>query len=443
MNHLETSEKSLKRDDELQREIKRPSNEDLFEQMLRAENRSRAWKQVKSNQGSAGIDGMTIEEFPSFAQEHWQGIKASLLDGSYRPQPVLRVSIDKPDGGKRDLGIPAITERVIQQAIAQVLTPLFEPDFSEHSYGFRPKRSAKMAVQQARGYIKDGFKIAVDMDISKFFDCVNQDRLLTRLGQTIRDKRLLQLIGLFLRAGVMVENRFIKTCQGVPQGSPLSPILSNIVLDELDKELEKRGHHFARYADDSIILVKSIRAGKRVMSSVGRFVEEVLKLKINEEKSQVVPVDQSKFLGFTFNRGKIAWHTKTVETFKRKVRRLTNRNWGISMEVQIAKLSQFLRGWGNYFTIANAYQQCVDLDHWIRRRIRMRYWKQWRKPRTKIKNPLRLKVPLKMAIDCGITSKGPCRSSKTFGIQLGLSNEFLATQGLVSLRDIWVAVHYG
>ncbi|MGK5090449.1 group II intron reverse transcriptase/maturase [Deltaproteobacteria bacterium TL4] len=443
MNHLKTSETSLSRDDVLQREIKRALNEDLFEKMLSAENMSKAWKQVKSNKGSAGIDGMTIDEFPSFAKQHWRQILASLRDGSYHPQPVLRVSIDKPDGGKRDLGIPAITERVIMQAIAQVLTPLFDPGFSEYSFGFRPNRSAKMGVEQVRDYIKEGYKIAVDMDLSKFFDRVNHDILMTRLGQTIRDKRLLRLIGLFLRAGVMIDNQFAKTHQGVPQGSPLSPILSNIVLDELDKELEKRGHRFARYADDSIVLVKSLRAGKRVLASITQFVEGKLKLKINEEKSQVVPVNKSKFLGFTFNRGKIAWHPKTVEAFKRKVRRLTNRNWGISMEVQIAKLSQYLRGWGNYFTIANTYQRCVDLDHWIRRRIRMCYWNQWRKPRTKIRNLLRRGVPLKMAIDCGITSKGPWRSSKTQGIQHGLSNKYLADQGLVSLRDIWIATHYG
>lgn len=442
MNHLKSSQ-SLTRDDEIQREIKQTSSDDLFEKMLSAENMRKAWKQVKSNQGSAGVDGMTIEEFPAFAKQHWLQIKASLRDGSFRPQPVLRVRIDKPDGGKRDLGIPAITERVIQQAIAQVLTPLFDPHFSEYSFGFRPDRSAKMAVQQIQGKIRHGYKIAVDMDLSKFFDRVNQDRLMSRLAQTIKDKQLLRLIGSFLRAGIMEDDHYIKTTLGVPQGSPLSPILSNIVLDELDKELEKRGHHFVRYADDSIILVKSLRAGRRVLSSVSRFVERTLKLKVNEAKSQVVPVNKSKFLGFSFNRDKITWHPKSVANFKRKVRRLTNRNWGISMEIQIAKLSQFLRGWGNYFTIANCYQQCIDLDHWIRRRVRMCYWRQWTKPRTKVKNLLRLGVPTKMAIDCGTTSKGPCRSSKTFGIQLGLSNDYLAAQGLISLRDIWVATHYG
>lgn len=383
MNHLKPPQ-SLRRDGEFQREIKGTSNEeDLFEKMLSAENMRKAWEQVKSNKGSAGVDGMTIEQFPFFAKEHWQEIKASLRDESFLPQPVLRVSIDKPDGGKRDLGIPAITERVIQQAIAQVLTPIFDPHFSERSFGFRPGRSAKMAVQQVEKNIKEGYSIAVDMDLSKFFDRVNQDRLMTTLGQTIKDTRLMRLIGRFLRAGVMVDNHFTNTYQGVPQGSPLSPILSNIVLDELDKELERRGHRFARYADDGIVLVKSLRSGQRVLSSLKRFVERQLKLKVNEEKSQVVHVQESKFLGFTFKKNKIALHPKTVKTFKQKVRRLTNRNWGISMEDQITKLSEYLRGWGNYFGVANSYQQFVDFDHWIRRRVRMCYWTQWRKPRTR------------------------------------------------------------
>ncbi|TMN75101.1 reverse transcriptase domain-containing protein, partial [Pseudoalteromonas maricaloris] len=314
--------------------------------------------------------------------------------------------------------------------------------FSDNSFGFRPNRNGQQAVKQVQQIIKSKRNIAVDVDLSKFFDRVNHDLLMRNLSRHVKDKRLLKLIGRYLRAGIDDNGTLIPSLEGVPQGGPLSSLLSNIMLDDLDKELEQRGHQFARYADDFIILVKSKRAGERVLASVTRFLETKLKLLVNTDKSQVVKTTQSKFLGFTFKRGAIKWHDKTLHKFKRQVRILTNRNWGVSMQYQLFKLSQYLSGWINYFGIANAYQQCVDLDHWIRRRIRMCYWRQWRKPRTKVRNLMKRGVHVQAAVACGITSKGPWRSSKTPGIQQALSLNYLKNEGLYSLRDGWIKVHY-
>ena len=333
-------------------------------------------------------------------------------------------------------------DRVIQQALLQVLTPIFDPYFSNDSYGFRPNKRATQAVQRLQNSIKQGYKIAVDVDLSKFFDRVNHDLLMNRLARKVTDKGIKQLIGKYLRAGISDNGQYCKTTEGVPQGGPLSPLLSNIVLDELDKALELRGHHFARYADDFTILVKSRRAGQRVLSSVSRFVQDKLKLLVNEKKSRCGPVSETKFLGFGFKYGYIRIHEKSLKKFKQEVRRLTNRNWSISMKAQISHLNRYLRGWGNYFLIANAYQLSVDLDHWIRRRIRMCYWRQWRKPRTKVRSLMKLGVPQRMAVICGITSKGPWHSSRTYGINQGLNDKFLKEQGLLCLRDIWISLHY-
>ncbi len=415
-------------------------NFDLFEHVLSNDNLQRAWKQVKANKGAAGVDGMKIDQFIDWAKQHWQQCKAQLENGTYRPQPVKRVEIDKPDGGKRQLGIPTVVDRVIQQAITQVLSPIVDGTFSGNSFGFRPNRNGLQAVKQVQQIIKSRRNIAVDVDLSKFFDRVNHDLLMRNLSRHVKDKRLLKLIGRYLRAGIDDNGTLIPSLEGVPQGGPLSPLLSNIMLDDLDKELEQRGHQFARYADDFIILVKSKRAGERVLASVTRFLETKLKLLVNTDKSHVVKTTQSKFLGFTFKRGAIKWHDKTLHKFKRQVRILTNRNWGVSMQYQLFKLSQYLRGWINYFGIANAYQQCVDLDHWIRRRVRMCYWRQWRKPRTKVRNLMKRGVHVQAAVACGITSKGPWRSSKTPGIQQALSLNYLKAEGLYSLRDGWIKV---
>jgi len=416
---------------------------DLLEQVLASENLQAAWKRVRANKGAAGIDGMTIDEFPAWVKSgNWIKVTTELETGQYSPSPVRRVEIDKPDGGKRQLGIPTITDRVIQQAIAQVLTPILDPDFSNNSFGFRPNRNGQQAVKQVQGIIKTGRRFAVDVDLSKFFDRVNHDLLMTHLGYKVKDKRLLKLIKRYLRAGVIDNLLYSESHEGVPQGGPLSPLLANIMLDPLDKELEKRGHKFARYADDFTILVKSKRAGVRVLHSISRYLQHRLKLIVNTIKSRVVKTNDSKFLGFTFRAGNIHWHPNTLVKFKQQVRKLTNRNWGVSMRYQLFKLSQYLRGWINYFGIAKGYQRCVDLDHWIRRRVRMAYWRQWRKPRTKVRNLMRRGVHVQSAVACGITSKGPWRSAKTPGINQALSNDYLKSEGLYSLRDGWIKLHY-
>ena len=416
---------------------------DLLELILRPANILAAWKRVRANKGAAGIDGMSIGDFPAWAKQgNWKRIMNGLCSGEYQPSPVRRVEIDKPDGGKRQLGIPTVVDRVIQQSIAQVLTPIFDPSFSDNSFGFRPNRNGQQAVKQVQSIIKMGRRFTVDVDLSKFFDRVNHDLLMTHLGYKVKDKRLLKLIKRYLRAGVIDNQLYSESREGVPQGGPLSPLLANIMLDPLDKELEKRGHKFARYADDFTILVNTPRAGKRVLSSISSFLSHRLKLIVNSVKSHVVKTSESKFLGFTFKAGRIQWHPKTLLKFKQQVRRLTNRNWGVSMHYQLFKLSQYLRGWINYFGIASGYQRCVDLDHWIRRRVRMAYWRQWRKPRTKVGRLMKLGVHVQAAVACGITSKGPWRSAKTPGINQALSLDYLKSEGLYSLRDGWIALHH-
>lgn len=442
MSHLNT--RMPTGDDVTQRSDMKPAfSNDLFERMLQRSNLSEAWDRVRANKGAAGIDGMTINEFPLWARDgHWERVTNELVTGRYNPSPVRRVEIDKPEGGTRQLGIPTVCDRVIQQAIAQILTPLFDPEFSNNSFGFRPGRNGQQAVKQVSDIAKEGRRFAVDVDLAKFFDRVNHDLLMTRLGDKVKDKRLLELIKRYLRAGFIENQIYGESREGVPQGSPLSPLLANIMLDPLDKELEKRGHKFARYADDFTILVKSQRAGERVLRSISQYLQNRLKLVVNTTKSHVVKTSESKFLGFTFKAGRIQWHPKTLLKFKQQVRRLTNRNWGVSMKYQLFKTSQYLRGWINYFGIANCYQLCVELDHWIRRRVRMAYWRQWRKPRTKVRNLMRLGVRVQASVACGITSKGPWRSSKTPGINQALSNAYLKSQGLYELRDGWIKLHH-
>ncbi|MDP2735239.1 MAG: group II intron reverse transcriptase/maturase, partial [bacterium] len=312
-------------------------NERLLERMLSSENMQAAWKRVKANKGAAGVDGMSIEAFLEFARDEWEKIREKLLAGRYQPSPVRRVEIPKATGGTRPLGIPTVLDRLIQQAIAQVLVPLFDPTFSDSSFGFRPGRSAHDAVYQVREYIRKGYRMAVDIDLSKFFDTVNHDVLMHRVAHKVSDKRVLRLIGKYLRAGAMVKGRLQETRLGVPQGGPLSPLLANVLLDDLDKELEKRGHRFVRYADDFIVLVKSRQAGERVMQSLQRFLERNLKLKINQEKSQVASTNQTTFLGFTFSGTKITWSGKAFREFKRRVKELTGRSWFVSMAYRFRK----------------------------------------------------------------------------------------------------------
>lgn len=412
------------------------------EYVVRKENILKAWKQVRANKGAAGIDGISIEEFPSYAHEKWKGIKKSLLKGEYKPLPVKRVEIPKDSGGTRKLGIPTVMDRVIQQAITQVLTPVFDPHFSENSFGFRPNRSAHQAVRKVLKDIREGYSYAVDIDLEKFFDTVDHDILMNRVSRRIRNKGLLRLIGKYLRCGVVVNGRLNRTAMGVPQGGPLSPMLSNILLDDLDKELEKRGHRFARYADDLTILVKSKRAGHRVMASISRFLERKLKVKVNRDKSKVVPAQDSAFLGFTFKRMKLAVTEKAVKEFKTRLRRFSGRSWGVSMQYRYASVRLYIQGWMNYFGIGMRYNDAVEFDHWLRRRIRMCYWKQWRRARKRIGELIKLGSSKYQAILTGLSRKGYWHLAKTLSTNCGLSNAYLEKQGLVSLRTLWIQIHY-
>ncbi len=414
----------------------------LLERVLSRENMERAWKQVKANHGAPGIDGITIEQFPDHTRPLWADIRESLATGSYMPTPVKRVEIPKDTGGTRPLGIPIVLDRLIQQSISRVLTPIFDPEFSASSYGYRPERSAPMAARHVREYIRQGFRTAVKIDLSKFFDSVNFDLLMHHVSRKVHDKRVLALIGKYLRAGVMVDGRLQKTHMGVPQGGPLSPLLANILLDTLDKELELRGHKFARYADDFVILVKSRRAGVRVMQSVSQFLTKELKLTVNEAKSVVAKADRIIFLGYIFKGNRILWSLPTFREFKRRVRELTGRSWGVSMKYRLKKLAEYIRGWMNYYGISEEYKPIPDIDGWIRRRVRLCYWKQWRYCRTKIRELLKLGVQLGTSIRAGLNRGGPWAMSRRLAAQHGMTNQWLKDQGLISVKEQWVKIHY-
>lgn len=418
------------------------SDENLMEQIFSVENVRRAWKRVKSNKGKPGIDGITTEAFPEQMRPLWPETLQSLLNESYNPMPVRRVMIPKMTGGERPLGIPTVLDRVIQQSIAQVLGSRIDPTFSELSYGFRPRRSAHQAVRKVRSYIVEGYRVAVDVDLRQFFDRVDHDVLMHYVGKHVRNQRVMALIGKYLRAGFLRDGRLHQTRMGVPQGGPLSPLLANILLHELDRELEKRGHRFARYADDFIIMVKSQRAGERVLASITRFLERKLKLQVNEDKSWVVPANQCEFLGFVFRGKKIRWSEKAFLGFKRRIKELTGRSWFVSMGFRLRKLAQYLRGWMNYFGISEYYRPMPELDHWLRRRVRMCYWKQWRYCRTKVRNLLKLGMPLRAAIGVGLSRKGPWHLARTLATNGGMNNEWLKSQGLISIKELWVNIHY-
>lgn len=417
-------------------------NDNLMERILSPENLHAAWKQVKGNKGSPGVDGVSIEDYPQWARKHWAATRRALEGGYYIPQPVARVEIPKPSGGSRSLGIPTVNDRVIQQAIAQVLNPIIDPSFSESSHGFRPGRNAHGAVRQVKGFIEAGYKVAVDVDLSKFFDRVNHDILLSRLSRHITDKRLLKLIGRYLRAGVAIDGVCHPTPEGVPQGGPLSPLLANVVLDDLDKLLESRALRFARYADDFTICVGSTSAGHRVMQWVKRFLSTKLKLVVNEGKSKVVKTNELHFLGFTFKGKKIRWSDKALNDFKYNIRRLTKRSWGISMQRRYRELRLYIQGWINYYGLSEYYRPLPRLDEWIRRRLRMCYLKQWHKPRTRIRNLIKLGTRTRTAVSLGLSSKGPYRLARTLATQSGMTNKWLAQQGLVSVRELWIKFHY-
>ena len=415
-------------------------NASLMAQVLARENLLRAWKQVKANHGAPGIDGMTVEQFPDFVKSpHWATVREQLEAGTYQPQPVRRVYIPKASGGQRPLGIPTVLDRVIQQALAQVLEPLFDPEFSDHSYGFRKRRGAHDAVKQARAYLKEGYPLAVDMDLAKFFDTVNFEVLMQRVGRKVSDPVVRRLIWRYLRAGVMEDGQKKPSEQGVPQGGPLSPLLANILLHDLDRELERRGHRFVRYADDFVVLVRSEKAGRRVMASLTRFLKRKLRLEVNPAKSKVTPLKQCRFLGFTFRGRKIVWSDKSLAQFKRRVKELTGRSWGVSMDYRLKKLSEYLRGWMAYFALSEYYSPVPELDEWIRRRVRMCYWKQWRRCRKRVSELLKLGVSERQAVRTALSRKSFWHLSRTKATQMGTTNAWLKEQGLVSVRELWIA----
>jgi RNA-directed DNA polymerase len=410
----------------------------LMEQILSRENLRKALKRVEKNKRSHGVDGMPVESLRAYLMTHWASIRASIEDGSYVPAPVRRVEIPKPAGGVRLLGIPTALDRFIQQAISQVLTPLFDPTFSEFSYGFRPGRRGHDAVRKARSYIEEGYRWVVDIDLEKFFDRVNHDRLMGILAKRVQDKTLLKLIRRYLESGVMIGGVKVANEQGVPQGGPLSPLLANIVLDELDKELERRGHRFVRYADDCNIYVKSRRAGERVMTSITRFIENKLRLKVNMEKSAVDRPWKRKFLGFSFTwepKPRIRVARESLKRAKQKLKELTSRSKPIPMQKRIEEINQFVVGWCNYFALADTPTPFRQLDEWLRRRLRMCLWKQWKTPRTRIRKLISLGVPKGKAFEWGNTRKKYWRIASSPILHQTLGSAWWQSQGLKSMVE--------
>jgi len=411
----------------------------LMELIVSNSNVRSACKRVEQNDGAAGIDGMRAGGLRPYLHDHWAELKQSLLSGTYKPSPVRRHEIPKPGGGVRLLGIPTALDRFIQQAVLQVLTPLFEPRFSEHSYGFRPGKSARQAVEAARGYIEEGYGFVVDMDLSKLFDRVNHDIVMAKVARVVQDKRVLKLIRASLKAGVMENGVCVRSEEGTPQGGPLSPLLANIMLNDLDWELERRGHRLARYADDCNIYAKSRRAGERVMASVRRFVESKLKLKVNEEKSAVDRPARRKFLGFSFIGGsnpRIRIANKTRERFDERIRKITNRSNGRSMASRICELNAYVRGWMGYFRIARTPSVYQEMDQWMRR-MRMRLLKQWKKPKTVRRNLVALGIPEEWARKISGSRKGYWRLANTPQVNKALGLAYWRNQGLLSLMDLY------
>lgn len=408
----------------------------LMERILSRGNLLTALKRVEKNKGSHGVDEMSVQNLRAHILEHWESMKITLLEGTYEPQAVRRVEIPKPDGGVRLLGIPTVTDGLIQQAISQVLTSIYDPTFSNHSYGFRPSKSAHDAVRKAKAYIREGNRWVVDIDLEKFFDKVNHDRLMGTLAKRIKDKRLLKLIRKYLSAGIMIGGVSTRNTQGTPQGGPLSPLISNIVLDELDKELEARGHKFVRYADDCNIYLKTRKAGTRVINSVTTFIEDKLKLKVNRAKSAVDRPWRRKFLGFSFTfnmEPKVRVAKESVKRMKAKIREITSRKKPYPMKYRIKKLNQYLIGWCGYFALADTPSVFKNLDSWIRRRLRMCVWKEWKLPKTRVRKLKGLGIPKGKAYEWGNTRKSYWRTSSSPILHRTLGNSYWNSQGLRSL----------
>jgi RNA-directed DNA polymerase len=415
----------------------RPANTDpSMEEVVERANLKAALRRVKANKGSPGIDGMTVEELPGYLREHWPALRAQLLQGTYRPQPVKRVEIPKPGGGTRKLGVPTVLDRFLQQAVLQVLQGDWDRTFSPHSYGFRPHRSAQQAVAQAQQYVAAGCGWVVDLDLEKFFDRVNHDQLMGQLAKRITDRRLLRLLRAFLTAGVLADGLVSPTDEGTPQGGPLSPLLSNLVLDALDRELERRGHRFVRYADDCNIYVRSERAGQRVMASITHFLTTRLKLRVNRAKSAVAPPGERTFLGFSFTRPPASRRRlapSTLTRLKARVRELTRRTRGVSLETMVQQLGIYLRGWHGYFDFCQTPTVLQDLDSWIRRRLRSAVWKQWKQGRTRFTELRRRGVGLALATTTAGSAHGPWRLSHSRALDVALPTVLFATLGLPEL----------
>jgi RNA-directed DNA polymerase len=408
----------------------------LMEEVCEAGNCMRAIKQVKANRGSAGVDGMTVAELPDYLKKHWPAIRDQLLSGTYNPQPVKRVEIPKLEGGKRKLGIPTVVDRFIQQAVMQVLQKRWDPTFSESSYGFRPGKSAHQAVAQAQQYMSEGYRWVVDIDLEKFFDRVNHDKLMAAVAKRVQDKRMLKLIRAFLNAGVMENGLASPVDEGTPQGGPLSPLLSNIVLDELDRQLEKRKHRFARYADDCNIYVGSKRAGERVMQWVSRYITKRLKLKVNSAKSAVARPWERKFLGLSFTsdrKPKRRIAPKAIERFKARATELTRRTRGVSMERMVSELSTYLRGWRGYFGFCETPSTLMNLEEWVRRRLRSSYWKQWKRSGKRFAELIKRGVGRELALKTVGSCHGPWRLSNSPALSKALPNSLFDSLGLPRL----------
>ena len=417
--------------------------EGLLEKILALDNLNKAFKQVKRNKGAGGIDGMQVDELLPYLRENREELLKSLWDGTYRPKPVRRVEIPKENGKVRKLGIPTVVDRWVQQAISQVLTPIYEDRFSDNSYGFRPKRSAHDALKQCQRNISDGYVYVVDMDLEKYFDTVNQSKLIQILSETIKDGRVISLIHKFLRAGIMEGGVFEESTEGVPQGGPLSPLLGNVILDKCDKELEEREHRFVRYADDMLIFCKSKRAAQRTFERIVPFLEQKLFLKVNQEKSQVAYVRNIKFLGYGFyvykGKGRIRVHHKSVQKLKDKIRGITGRSNGMSIEHRKERLNQVIRGWVNYFKLADMKSLTKELDEWVRSRIRMLTWKRWKRIKTRFQNLIALGVDEEQAWMWANTRKGYWRTAHSPILARTLSLERFKRTGYLSFSECYSA----